>query len=89
MLPGKMGSAIKLKLFSGIHLLLKVFPFQVFVNHIAGKSFMNKSTSRCDFWQEIFLIASYQQLTATFILLSILLIFDIIWTIKHSFRVQE
>ena len=53
--PGKMGSAIKLKLFSGIHLLLKVFHFEAFVNHIVGKSFMNKSTSRCDFQQEIFL----------------------------------
>ena len=44
--PGKMGSAIKLKLFSGIHLLSKVFCFEAFVNCIAGKSFMNKSTSR-------------------------------------------
>ena len=33
--PGKMGSAIELKLFSGIHLLLKVFCFEAFVNRIA------------------------------------------------------
>ena len=49
-----MGRAIDLKLFSGIHLLLKVFSFERFVNCIAGKSFMNKSTSICDFQQEIF-----------------------------------
>ena len=40
--PGKMDSAIELKLFSGIHLLLKVFHF---VNRIVDKSFTNKSTS--------------------------------------------
>ena len=40
-----MGNAIKLKLFSDIHLLLKVFRFEVFVNHSMGNSFMNKSTS--------------------------------------------
>ena len=46
-----MSSAIELKLFSGIHLLLKVFHFEAFVNRITGN---NKSTSRCDFRQEIF-----------------------------------
>ena len=49
-----MGAAIKLKLFSGIRLLLKVFHFEAFVNRIMGKSFTNKSTSRCDFWREMF-----------------------------------
>ena len=46
---GKMGSAIKLKLFIGIHLLLKAFCFETFVNHSAGNNFVNKSTNRCDF----------------------------------------
>ena len=48
---------------------------------------MNKSTSRCDFDKKYF-IGSYLQLTAMLMLLSILLIFDIIWIIKHSCRVQ-
>ena len=52
--PSITGSAIELKLFSGIHILLKVFCFEAFVNSIVGKSFMNKSTSRCDFQWEIF-----------------------------------
>ena len=123
--PGKRGSAIKLKLFSGIHLLLKVFRFEAFVNRITGKSFTSKSTSRCDFAENYFyrllsainsnvdfivnsidfqynidnktfmqsseiniLIGAYRQLTTTLILLSILLIFDTIWTITHSCRVQ-
>ena len=48
--PGKtVGSAINLKLFSSIRLLLKVFHFEAFVNDIAGNSFTNKSKSRCDF----------------------------------------
>ena len=52
--PGKTGSTIQLKLFSDIHLLLKVFCFEAFVNCIAGKGFMNKSTSRCDFDEKYF-----------------------------------
>ena len=51
---GKTGSAIKLKLYSGIHLLLKVFCFEPFVNRIAGKSFMNKSTSKYNFDKKYF-----------------------------------
>ena len=49
--PGKMGSTIELKLYSGIHLLLKMF---LFVNHSVDNSFTNKSTRRCDFQWEIF-----------------------------------
>ena len=37
-----MAIAIKLKLFSGIHLQLKVFHFEAFVNCITGNSFMTK-----------------------------------------------
>ena len=101
------------------YVLLKVFRFEAFVNRITGKSFTNKSTSRCDFIWEIFyrllsainsnvdfywfsmdnktfmqslginiLIDAYWQLTPMLILSSILLIFNIIWTIKHSCRVQ-
>ena len=54
MLLDKMGSVIKLKLFSGIHLLLKVFCFEAFVNHIAGESFTIKSTSSCNFDEKYF-----------------------------------
>ena len=38
----KTGSTIELKLLSGIHLPLKVFCFEAFVNCIAGNSFINK-----------------------------------------------
>ena len=75
-LPGKTGNAIKLKLFSGIHLLLKVFHFEAFVNRIADKGFMSKSTSKCDFRRELFFIGSYRQSTTMLILF--LQIFDII-----------
>ena len=71
-----MGSAIKLKL-SGIHLLLKVFCFEAFVNRSTGKSFTNKVQVGVIFNKKYF-IGTYRQLTATLILLSILLIFDII-----------
>ena len=51
-LTDKMGSAIKLKFVLGIHLLLKVFHFEAFVNcSVGNNSFTNKSISR----QEIFL----------------------------------
>ena len=52
--PGKTGSVIKLKLFSGIHILLKVFRFEAFVNRIAGKGFTNKRTRRCGFDENYF-----------------------------------
>ena len=52
--PGKMGRAIELKHFSGIHLLLKVFHVEPFINRITGKSFTNKNTNRCDSRWEIF-----------------------------------
>ena len=74
--PGKTGTYIKLKLFSGIHLLLKVFCFEAFVNHSMGNSFMNKVQVGVIFDKKYF-ICSYQQLTAMLILLSILLIFDV------------
>ena len=70
---GKTSGAIKLKHLSGIYLLLKEFCFEEFVNHSMGNSFMNKSSSRCDFQWENF-ICTYQQLTARLI---ILLIFEI------------
>ena len=81
-----MDSAIKLKRFSDIHLLLKVFHFEAFVNCIADKSFTNKSTSMCNFDKKYF----YRLLLAIncnvdFIVNSI----DIIRTIKYSCRVQE
>ena len=52
--PGKTSNAMELKLFSSIHLPLKVFIFEAFVNCIAGKSFTNKSTSRSDFDEKYF-----------------------------------
>ena len=61
--PGKTGSAIELKRFSDVHLLLKVFRFEAFVNRITGNSFMNKSTSRCDFQQVIYGTALMQRRT--------------------------
>ena len=51
---GKTDIAINLKLFSDIHLPLKVFCFETFVNRIADKSATNKSTSRCNFQHEYF-----------------------------------
>ena len=75
-----MGSA---ETFSGIHLLLKVFRFEAFVNRSAGNSFINKITSRCDFQQDNYFIGAYWKLTAILIkfLLSVLSI--CIWTIKQ------
>ena len=65
--PGKTGSAIELKLFSGIHILLKAFRFEAFVNCITGNSFTNKVQVGVIFAKNIF-IGSYWQLTAMLIL---------------------
>ena len=59
-----MGSAIELKLFSGIHLLLEVFRFEAFVNCIVGKSLRTKVQVGVILTRNIF-IGFYWQLTAT------------------------
>ena len=72
--PGKTGRN-STKPFSGIHLLLKVFRFEAFVNRIAGNSLTEKVQVGVIFDEKYF----YRLLsTINSNLLSILLIFDII-----------
>ena len=58
--------------------------FEAFVNRIEGKSFTNKSTSRCDFRREIFYrILSAIKSNVDFIVNSIVLYIHVEFRNKH------